>query len=139
MMPAPRHQGPASQSLDQLADLHPTTTPAPIPVTTEAAIASAADTAGPVYVADALEALHRWCLAHPTVHVDDPFDTDVQDPIEARSRGAVFLTAARRGWIEKVQLLGFPEDVVAARPSERSRGGLKPVWRSKIFTRGTSQ
>lgn len=76
----------------------------------------------------ALNAVHRVCELRPDFHVDDIWSlTDLPSTREDRALGPVMLTAARRGWCVKTDRV---------RPSARSHGSGKPVWRSLIYALG---
>ena len=72
----------------------------------------------------AYNALCDWLRTHPTFHTDDIW-TVLDEPREARAFGAVVRRVSREGLM--VQSGQF-------RPSVRSRGTQKPVWRSEVFS-----
>ena len=72
----------------------------------------------------ALEAVRRTCEQHAEWHSDDVWATGLDEPREARALGPVVLRAIRNGWCVKTDRV---------RPSVRSHGSGKPVYRSLIY------
>ncbi len=91
----------------------------------DAGIAAADEHADPDWKRLALDTLHAYLLAHPTMFVDDIWtDTDLPRPRESRALGPVILTAKRNGWMARTNVY---------RPSVASNLSPKPVWRSMIY------
>ena len=77
---------------------------------------------------DALAAVRRTAEALPDFISDRVWDVGgLESTREDRALGPVFLRAARLGWIEKTDRV---------RPSVRSHGSGKTVWRSRLFDPG---
>jgi len=93
---------------------------------------TAADNAGEPWQDSALAALHRYLRLHKTMFVDDLWDA--LPPCDSdRALGAVIKDAARQGWMAKLKVPGVHPDAFVARPSARSNGTPKPVWRSALY------
>ena len=92
---------------------------------------AAADTAGDEWAAIALDMLRGYLTTHATMHVDDLWQSlpSVSSP---RALGAVVMRAKAAGWMTQATHDGC----VLARPSVRSNGQLKAVWRSHLFDGG---
>lgn len=76
----------------------------------------------------ALEAVRRTAKQLPDFISDRVWDVGgLESTREDRALGPVFLRAARLGWIEKTDRV---------RPSVRSHGSGKTVWRSRLFDPG---
>lgn len=88
--------------------------------------ALAADNAGDGWAAQADTALRRYLESHPSFHVDDFWDWAIPLGLtfEGRAIGARLQAAGRNGWMTKTDRV---------RPSKRSNGSGKPVWRSLLF------
>ena len=82
------------------------------------------DAADPDWRGSALAALERTARALPEFISDDVWSNGLPSTREDRALGPVFLAAARAGWIEKTDRV---------RPSRRSHGSGKPIWRSLII------
>jgi hypothetical protein len=92
----------------------------------------AADHAGQPWQDNALAALRRYLRLHETMFVDDLWD--VLPPCDSdRALGSVIQNAARQGWMAKLKVPGVHPDAFVARPSVRSNGTPKPVWRSALY------
>jgi hypothetical protein len=90
----------------------------------------AAERSGDDWVAYAKAFLRRFLETHETMHVDELWAAGLVEPSSPRALGAVMQHAARQGWMRQITSKKF--DGVLARPSIRSNGQLKPVWRSNI-------
>lgn len=79
------------------------------------------------WIAYALDFLEAYCKANAFVFCDDVWAAGLEPPPNGslRTLGAVFQSAARKGWILPTYTL---------RKSVRSRLGPKPVWRSGLYT-----
>ncbi len=88
--------------------------------------ALAADGAGDTWADQADTALRRYLETHPSFHVDDFWEWAIPLGLEFRGRaiGARLSAAGRHGWMTKTDRV---------RPSKRSHGSGKPVWRSLLF------
>lgn len=74
---------------------------------------------------DALAAVRQTCEQRPDFISDDVWNVGGLDSTrEDRALGPVFLKAARAGWCVKTD---------RTRPSVRSHGSGKPVWRSLLY------
>lgn len=71
----------------------------------------------------ALQAVRQVCISSAEWHSDDVWATGLDEPREARALGPVVLRAIRNGWCVKTDRV---------RPSVRSHGSGKPVYRSLI-------
>jgi hypothetical protein len=72
----------------------------------------------------ALSAVERTAVRLETFISDDVWESGLEATREDRALGPVLLRAARFGWITKTDRV---------RPSRRSHGSGKPVWRSNIW------
>lgn len=76
----------------------------------------------------ALECVRRTCEQLPDFISDDIWTTGGLDSTrEDRALGPIMLQAARLGWAVKTDRV---------RPSARSHGSGKPVWRSRLYEPG---
>lgn len=80
--------------------------------------------ADPHWKTYALAAVERTAVRLETFISDDVWESGLEPTREDRALGPVLLRAARFGWIEKTDRV---------RPSRRSHGSGKPVWRSRIW------
>ena len=81
--------------------------------------------ADPDWKTRALDAVHTVCVLRAEWHSDDIWAlTGLDLPREARALGPVVLRAIRLGYCEKTDRV---------RPSVRSHGSGKPVYRSLIY------
>lgn len=81
--------------------------------------------ADPEWKTRALAAVRRTCEQLPDFICDDVWTTgDLDSTREDRALGPVMQRAARNGWCVRT---------MAGRPSARSHGSPKPVWRSLIY------
>ena len=77
---------------------------------------------------DALDAVRKTCEQLPDFISDDIWTTGGLDSTrEDRALGPIMLQAARNGWAVKTDRV---------RPSARSHGSGKPVWKSSLFEPG---
>lgn len=80
----------------------------------------------------ALDVVRRHAETHRTFHVD-AIEWPDKDTAELRAAGAVMSAAVRQGIVAMLTVTAPDgEEAVVARRSRRSRGGLKPVWRSLV-------
>lgn len=86
----------------------------------------AADNAGPHWATQVDRHIHDYLTKVPELHTDRFWDYLEQCGIEFRGRaiGARYKAAAKRGWMTKTDRV---------KPSVRSHGTGKPVWKSNIY------
>jgi hypothetical protein len=72
----------------------------------------------------ALAAVQRTCEQQAEFISDDVWRNGLDSTREDRALGPIMLRAARAGWCKKTDRV---------RPSVRSHGSGKPVWKSKLF------
>lgn len=97
---------------------------------------TAAANSGAEWIGYATGFVEQWLRTHRTLFCDDLWAAGLIEPESLRAFGAVLAAAARNGWMEKIPVgVG---GAVMARPSVRSHGQLKPVWRSLVFEGGSS-
>lgn len=82
--------------------------------------------AGPVWAGYALSKLHELCRMQELLHSDDLRAVCELTPASANAYGSVWLTAIRKGWIERTG---------RSRPSTRpeTHGHTYVVYRSLVF------
>lgn len=90
----------------------------------ERAMERAAAHADQAWLDEALEAVRRTCLRLEDFIGDDVWETGLSMPREARALGPVMMRAARLGYCVRTDRV---------RPSVRSHGSPKPVWKSRLF------
>lgn len=92
----------------------------------------ASEAAGIEWLDYATEFVRTYLEQHDFLHVDELWDAGLAAPVSPRALGAVMKHAARSGWMEPIEsnLFGVPGEV--CRPSVRSHGQLKRVWRSLL-------
>ncbi len=90
----------------------------------DAAILQAAENADQAWADLAFNLLVDWLKTHPTFHTDDIWSV-LSEPREARAFGAVVRRAVAAGLMVKSG---------EYKPSVRSRGTAKPVWRSEVYS-----
>lgn len=93
------------------------------------AIEDSAESCGDQWINYAIAFLKWFLERHDTMHVDELWDAGLQEPKSPRGLGLVIQHAARNGWMEKITA---GEDMVCCRPSVRSNGQMKAVWRSRL-------
>lgn len=91
----------------------------------DAALRRVDEHADPEWKDRALAAVRRTCEALPDFVVDDVWSTGgLESTREDRALGAVMRRAAKLGWMERTDRV---------RPSVRSHGSPKPVWKSNLY------
>lgn len=93
-------------------------------------IRTAAENSGDAWTICALEFVRRYLTTHPELFTDDLWSAGLPEPRSPRALGAVLQAAARKRWMEEQRT---PAGNIAARPSARSNGQLKRVWKSNLF------
>ena len=101
-----------------------------ISLTAANGIQESADASGTEWQIYALAFVHEYLTGHATLFVDDLWADGLAEPISPRALGAVMLYAARKGWLSHQETLSG--DIIA-RPSVRSNGQLKAVWKSNLY------
>jgi len=89
----------------------------------------AAAASGDEWQDTAAEFVRGWLQTHATLFVDDLWAAGLPEPKSPRALGAVLQMAIREKWMEEQRTA---DGYVAARPSTRSNGQLKRVWRSLL-------
>ena len=79
--------------------------------------------ASPDWKEQALAAVRQVCAAQREFLCDDIWSTGLEETRENRALGAVMRKAAKLGWCVRTD---------RTRPSVRSHGSPKPVWRSLL-------
>lgn len=95
----------------------------------EDGIARSQRAAGADWSERALAFVREYLRTHATLFVDDLWSAGLEEPTSPRALGAVMLTAQRRGWMAEYR----HGEWIYARPSVRSNGQLKRVWRSHLY------
>jgi hypothetical protein len=94
----------------------------------DAQIARVEAAADPAWKHKALEAVKETCLYRADFISDDIWVLgNLPATREDRALGPIMLAAARKGWCRKTDRV---------RPSARSHGSGKPVWKSNLYTSG---
>tara|TARA_R110002020_G_scaffold308284_4_gene524009 strand:+ start:22 stop:381 length:360 start_codon:yes stop_codon:yes gene_type:complete len=99
----------------------------------DSGMAASAQTSGDDWATYATAFLLHFLQHNETLHCDDLWKAGLREPTSPRALGQVIHAAAKNGWIEPIPVTHRGVLVgVAARPSVRSRYGLKQVWASKM-------
>jgi hypothetical protein len=91
-------------------------------------VKQSSDHSGEEWKDEAISFVRSYLLEHPTLFVDELWDTGLSRPDSPRALGAVIQHARKEGWMAEQAVDGC----ILARPSKSSNMQLKRVWMSLI-------